>query len=98
MRDLDYFNLEKDHLRVLWNNYKSVLDTLDDIEESLNKYLKNLPRDPLPMKAVPKKIDRRKNISQRFELASQTLEFLITLATIKDSNPVPGTANPEKED
>ena len=73
------------HVGILEKNYESVVDALEDVENSVESFLKSIYGPNFPKEAMPS-IDKSVSIPQRFKKVTQILKLLEDISIIPSSN------------
>ena len=73
------------HVSILEKNYESVVDALEDVENSIESFLKSIYGPNFLKEAMPS-IDKSVSIPQRFKKVTQILKLLEDISTIPSSN------------
>ena len=73
------------HVSILEKNYEAVVDALEDVENSVESFLKSIYGTNFRKEAMPS-IDKSISIPQRFKKVTQILKLLEDISTIPSSN------------
>ena len=80
------------HLSVLRKNYDSVVDALEEVEDSLGDFLK-LIYGPNPVEGTMPHIDKSASVPQRFEKAIQIVRLIGDISKITSEDNTRSDAN-----